>query len=467
MDLLASLNIHELPEQQTRINGAIDAALKKNPDLRLGFDACLSCATPLKLSNKSDTCCKGCSRVWYCSKDCKKLDSDPVVDTDEEQGLGHSSVICALLRLCSIDDYIEDSSSSETKMSITKQEQEASQSRITSEYESYPATLANVLTDAPCFQPILERYARSKRRGKTVRQEDIDTYHSSSSSHTTTDSALTIHIIGASHESELWAGFKMKHDSCPNVYNAYADSLTELISSYKMIKTINLIFVGPDCPQNDVNQVRIIQREMMEDRSLVNSNSHKRKRSDSKEDDSSSCRVVIHSVRTNYDETIRKTYSSPDIIVFFNPGFTCPDYSWQEALDACVAIDSSKKLPFLVTTNTEMEAISDLGWLHQYGYIESLPETVSDIINDGMKEHDPDIVDYNDKHQMFFGENPNQGSRVRQSGNMANDLFVKNRWIYGGLLGKAKDESSEEKSTGKSKKGNLSDKTKRVNSALM
>ena len=100
----------------------------------------------------------------------------------------------------------------------------------------------------------------------------------------------------------------MKHDSCQNVYNAYADSLTELISSYKMIKTINLIFVGPDCPQNDVNQVRIIQREMMEDRSLVNSNSHKRKRSDSKEDDSSSCRVVIHSVRTNYEETIRKTY---------------------------------------------------------------------------------------------------------------------------------------------------------------
>lgn len=388
------------------------------------------------------------------------MDSDPAVDADEESGLGHSSIICALLRLCSLDDYIEDPSSSETKMTITKQEEEASRSRITSEYESYPATLANVLTDAPCFQPILERYARSKRRGKTVRQEDISSANNNSS-------VLTIHIIGASHESELWAGFKMKHECCPNVHNAYAESLTELINSYKMIKTINLIFIGPDCPEKDVDQVRCIQRETLVDKSHENSKSNKRKRNDSKDDDPSSCKVIIHSVRANYDENIRNSHLSPDIIVFFNPGFTCPDYSWQDALNVCVTEDGSKKIPFLVTTNTEMEAISDLGWLHQHGYIESLPETVSDIINEGMNEHDADIVDYNDKHQMFFGENPNQGSRVRQSGNMANDLFVKNRWIYGGLLGKGVDEASKEKSIGKSNKDKRSDKTKRVNAALM
>lgn len=467
MDLLASLNVHELPEQQTRINGAIDAALKKNPDLRLGFDACLCCAASLKLSDKSDICCKGCSRVWYCSKVCRKMDSDPVVDTDEEPGLGHSSIICALLRLCSVDDYMEDSSSSETKMTTTEQDEEASRSRITSEYESYPATLANVLMDAPCFRPILERYTnRSKRRGKTVRQEDMDADHSSLSGANDT-SILTIHIIGASHESELWDGFKMKHESCPDVYNAYAESLTELISSYKMIKTINLIFIGPDCPRNDVNQVRFIHREGLDDTSNETSKSNKRKRSGSKDNDPASCKVIIHSIRANYSENIKSTHPSPDIIVFFNPGFTCPDYSWQEALNVCVTKDSPKKIPFLVTTNTEMEAISDLGWLHQHGYIESLPETVSDIINEGMNEHDPDIVDYNDKHQMFFGENPNQGSRVRQSGNMGNDLFVKNRWIYGGLLGSGKEKQSEEKSTCKSRKDKRSDKAKRVNSALM
>lgn len=35
MDFLASFNLHELPEQQTKINEDVSEALKENPDIRV------------------------------------------------------------------------------------------------------------------------------------------------------------------------------------------------------------------------------------------------------------------------------------------------------------------------------------------------------------------------------------------------------------------------------------------------
>ena len=49
---------------------------------------------------------------------------------------------------------------------------------------------------------------------------------------------------------------------------------------------------------------------------------------------------------------------------------------------------------------------------------------------------------------FFFSLNPYAGLRVRQSGTMGNDLYVKNRWIIGGLL----DSSSISSGTGKKKR---------------
>ena len=79
--------------------------------------------------------------------------------------------MCALLRLCQVDDQVEDSVDRE-KIAITEEEKEAAKDRITSEYESYPATLGNVLMDASCFQPTLSRM-KMQRRGKTERQSDL------------------------------------------------------------------------------------------------------------------------------------------------------------------------------------------------------------------------------------------------------------------------------------------------------
>jgi|AntRauTorckE5430_2_1112549.scaffolds.fasta_scaffold27929_2 hypothetical protein len=38
MDLLSSLNLHELPEQQTKINDKVSSALSTNSDIRVSSD---------------------------------------------------------------------------------------------------------------------------------------------------------------------------------------------------------------------------------------------------------------------------------------------------------------------------------------------------------------------------------------------------------------------------------------------
>ena len=84
--------------------------------------------------------------------------------------------------------------------------------------------------------------------------------------------------------------------------------------------------------------------------------------------------------------------------------------------------------------------------------------------------HDDDDGDIDDEETgMFFGENPFAGSRVRQSGNMANDLFVKNRWMFGGIFGSGpkkvsngtkRKEGGDDEGSPKKKKNKKSKKTK-------
>lgn len=181
MDLLASLHLDgELPEQQTRISHLGDA-LAADASLRLGFNACCVCA-------KSDPSieCRGCRRVKYCSAECREKDANlaaaaPAAEEQEDQAMGHSSVICALLRLCQADEEAD---------ATTTSADGAAQDRVQSEYESYPATLANVLLDGPCYKTMLARCVYSPEK------------------------QLVIHVIGASADAELWGRTKKTCKSC-------------------------------------------------------------------------------------------------------------------------------------------------------------------------------------------------------------------------------------------------------------
>lgn len=481
MDFLnQSLNLSTLPECQTRITDAVSKVLELDPSIRLGVAeendmngvACTTCGKALSANTK--VVCKACRRVYYCSRECRRSDSCNLNGDDSQ---GHSATVCNLLRLCHIDEKVEealllDKSSSKKppviNKSITKEEREASDHRISSEFESYPATLSNIIMNAPCFIPILEKFTHSLKHQKQMEHHEK---HS-----------LTIHIIGASEEAELWRDYDAKQfTGCDDVYDGYLSAFSDLASTLKELRKIHLIFVGPNCKCKE----KYVERTFDEDYSDFDGDNNGRKRKRQHDQ----CKLIIEAYDSAYDTNFlssssnlaetgkiqkhsRKiSISKPDVAVFFNPGFTCPDYSWLEALDSCKKFSG---IPFFVTTNTEMEAMADMQYLHQKGYIDSLPRSVSDIISDGIGDHDIDSIEYSNE-VMFFGENPNAGLRVRQSGNMANDLFVKNRWVFGGTFassstidretiktsGKATKESkasqitaSKDKSIGKKKKKN-------------
>jgi hypothetical protein len=70
-----------------------------------------------------------------------------------------------------------------------------------------------------------------------------------------------------------------------------------------------------------------------------------------------------------------------------------------------------------------------------------------------------------DTNDSFFSKNPFCGDRVRQSGTMANDLYVKSRWILGGRFSKLLDKDSSESNKKRKIKG--SGNTKKKNPALV
>eukprot|EP00956_Cyclotella_meneghiniana_P017784 scaffold29247_cov69-Cyclotella_meneghiniana.AAC.6 len=149
----------------------------------------------------------------------------------------------------------------------------------------------------------------------------------------------------------------------------------------------------------------------------------------------------------DYGRHDRESVPAPDVIVFFNPGFSCPDYDWSAALDEAISLSHVGAIPFLVTTSTEMGGFADIKYLLDGNYIDSksIPGDILEAVDFPSIKRDCDIDDAN--KSFFFDMNPYHGLRVRQSGTMANDVYVKSRWMIGGLFEKdsnSKNQQAEE-----------------------
>eukprot|EP00527_Entomoneis_sp_CCMP2396_P008952 CAMPEP_0198147182 /NCGR_PEP_ID=MMETSP1443-20131203/33596_1 /TAXON_ID=186043 /ORGANISM="Entomoneis sp., Strain CCMP2396" /LENGTH=409 /DNA_ID=CAMNT_0043811371 /DNA_START=24 /DNA_END=1249 /DNA_ORIENTATION=+ len=383
MDLLASLNIDELPEQQTRMM----EIMERHPELnvRLGFDACCNCGTELS-SPTSIIACPFCQRVDYCSEGCREQDSKVLStmslveasspEEPTETATGHSSIICALLKLCQDDDDVE----AKEATHLDAQRREASQDRIQSELESYPATLANVIATGPFCQSVLRDCQRSSEK------------------------KLTIHVIGATAEAELWGN----DEDLDAISRSYAEAFADL-ADQRNLSLIEILFVGLDCPISNLQQSRPI----------------------GKTNQSANGQLVMRTYRGAYSTELLAEHNvaNANVVVFFNPGFTVPEYNWVESLDYI-----PKGTPFLSATNTEMEGVADCQFLLDQDRIQSIPPGLADMF--GLYSHADDGDDdaMAMRETSFFTVNPFCGNRVRQSGTMANDLFVKNRWMLGGIM---------------------------------
>lgn len=377
MDLLTSLNLEVLPEQQTRTLHLIEA----NPEfqLNLGFDACCSCGTTL--TDGTGITCLACKRVQYCSEACRAEDAGAATLSsvgqtydDEETALGHTAVICSILNLCNDDEAVEGGDCS----CLDAASREAAVNRVRSEYESYPATLANVLAQGPCYQDTLR------------------------SCHHERNKTLTIHIVGASEDAELSQGPAVTNNDRTSLCKDYAEALAELADQNKLEHVV-LYFVGPDCPCPPWEESVLIQNLEKHVGTLT-----------------------IRTVKGLYNQQTLidagHADAIADLVVLFNPGFTCPDYPhWKETLSSI-----AEGIPFLSTTNTEMEGIADCQFLLDQDKIQTLPLGLADILG---------VYSEGDESSAFFAVNPSAGTRVRQNLTMANDLFVKNRWMLGGMIG--------------------------------
>mmetsp|Transcript_15067 Transcript_15067/g.22980 ORF Transcript_15067/g.22980 Transcript_15067/m.22980 type:complete len:389 (-) Transcript_15067:1070-2236(-) len=349
MDFLASLHLEELPEQQTRV-AHLSKKLSKDSDLKLGFNCCCNCGN--KLAEENFVNCPNCNRVSYCSDACRLEDTQPPVD-ENECSMGHSSIICSILKLCNDDDDAEQG----------LQATSASLDRLRTELESYPATLANILREAPCYNDFLA----------SVGPEMI------------------IHVIGASEDAELWNGKQ-------GMLEGYTEALVQLAEDFG-ICDIQLHMIGPGCPDCCIDEDRTMNFEGDGSR---NFNLH----------------LVTH--KCQYTSDLITTISKPHAVVFFNPGFTCPDYAWEETMNL---LDYGSAI--LCTTNTELEGVSDCNYLLDHKLFPHLPPLAAEIMG---------VEGYG--NLTFFTENPYAGTRIRQSGTMANDLYIKNRWIIGGIMAK-------------------------------
>ena len=372
MDLLASLGLPDVPEQQTRL--LLDA-----PDaVSLGFDACCTCGTRLGEQQEKHYC-PHCRRVVYCSEQCRERDArggGAEEDDPQPDALGHSAIICSLLQLCAADEAVEaqdgttttivrgNTTASTTNAALFTTPQ-AARDRVRSEYESYPATLANVLMEGPCYQAAFA-------------QKDM----------------VVIHVIGASDDAEL----SSQATTAESVLQAYADSLAEWVDRHASVQQIVLQFVGPECPTepswNQELPLRLSDKRV------------------------GMLRVSCHCGL--YHEQFDHLTTPPDIVVWFHPGFTVPDYDWVESLH-CIPHGT----PFLLTSNTEMEVIADTQFLLEQECIQQLPAGLADVLE----------VVVESSEQTFCTVNPFAGLRVRQNGSLANDVYVKNRWMLGGVVG--------------------------------
>ena len=92
---------------------------------------------------------------------------------------GHSSIVCALLRLCNKDEAVEDKlfrKGGGSALLRDNDDNDASMDRVRSELESYPATLANVILEEPCY----ERVFLSKKNNNEKSSKQLSNGPSSS-----------------------------------------------------------------------------------------------------------------------------------------------------------------------------------------------------------------------------------------------------------------------------------------------
>ena len=115
-----------------------------------------------------------------------------------------------------------------------------------------------------------------------------------------------------------------------------------------------------------------------------------------------------------------------------------------------------------------MEGIADCQYLLDQDRIQTIPPALAEMF--GVYSTPDDNIDEDEDDptsKSIFSENPFCGSRVRQSGTMGNDIYVKNRWMLLGILDSFDSNPKKKDSVAKKMKTGGSDNSKSNNPALI
>ena len=229
-------------------------------------------------------------------------DDDEDLDDDlPPPPLGHTSQICDILTDVVASDLAE--------------QNDTPNAAVTSELESFPATLSNFLLSHPSYETL------AQQGGLPGKQR-----------------TLQIHIIGATPDSETPTDFAA----------TYGDALDDVCSTFQV--DIELVFVGPGLAAIGVEGTNKAVKVAPQIRAFL-------------------LPVSYENLDTEDDNLVRH----PDLAVFFNPGFTCLDYDWIAGLSSI-----KEGTPFLAATNTMMEGLNDCDWLHANGFVAKSVEEVEE-----------------------------------------------------------------------------------------
>lgn len=176
-------------------------------------------------------------------------------------------------------------------------------------------------------------------------------------------------------------------------------------------------------------------------------------------------RITIYCHRGNFEGYHAFNYSRrPDAVFGFNLGLSVPDYSWGAGLAAVhdcaktIARDGGPPLPILCTASSRAEAVQELllfeqhkilridqeqtkkieegeqaghpAWLRA-ARIDATSQKVPDTLVETQAESD-NVSD--DENEIFLQPNDYGWERVQQSGAMANDVYRKSCWLFGGTV---------------------------------
>lgn len=177
---------------------------------------------------------------------------------------------------------------------------------------------------------------------------------------------ISVHIV-ASSKAELL------HSNQERTHTIYNEALENIIGRF-LLKSVTLRFIGNECYRNWHTEDFIFK---------------------------SSCILTITTHQLYYHDFVGE---APDVLLFFNPGFTFPEYKWNKSLHT---IENNTMI--YVASNTKIECVMDWNYLLENKHI-------------------------GETEECFVRLNLKCGKRVRQSNTMANDIFIKSRWVFHDII---------------------------------